>query len=143
MLWMTRSRVHQRLVTTLSDSAARRCQPILGHAKGDASAIIPGDVVRMGSKITTFMKIQLSPLGSALAGLHYFGDFERFAAISESTASKLSAVKLRLATLCSAHDEQLAYRRVADLARVDDECVIAEIEHWQDGFSGKDLAGPV
>jgi hypothetical protein len=108
-----------------------------------AAGVIPEAIVHKGSKITTFLGIALPALGSALAGIHYFADFGRFAAISESTATRLGAVEARIATLLAAPDEELDYRRVADLARAVDETVVAEIEHWQDVFGGKHISVPV
>ncbi|MEQ1537941.1 MAG: hypothetical protein ABL928_03360 [Sphingorhabdus sp.] len=43
----------------------------------------------------------------------------------------------------SASDEELDYRRVADLARAVDDTVTVEIEHWQDVFGGKQISEPV
>lgn len=108
-----------------------------------SAGVIPDEVVHKGSKITTFLGIALPALGSALAGIHYFADFGRFAAISESTATRLDAVEKRIAALLAAPDEELDYRRVADLARAVDETVVAEIEHWQDVFGGKHISVPV
>jgi hypothetical protein len=55
----------------------------------------------------------------------------------------LGAVKTRIATGLSASDEELDYRRVADLARVVDETVTVENEHWQDVFGAKQIPEPV
>lgn len=107
------------------------------------TGVIPEDVVLKKSKITTFLGLALRALGSALAGIHYFANFGRFVAISESTATRLGAVETRIATLLSAPDEELDYRRVAHLARAVDETVVAEIEHWQDVFGGKHISVPV
>jgi hypothetical protein len=105
--------------------------------------VIPEAVVHKGAKITTFLGISLPALGSALAGIHYFADFGRFAAISESTATRLAAVEGRIGALLAAPDAELDYRRVADLARAVDEIVVSEIEHWQDVFGGKHISVPV
>lgn len=108
-----------------------------------AAGVIPDEVVHKGSKVTTFLGIALPALGSALAGIHYFADFGRFAAISESTATRLGAIETRIAVLLAAPDEEFDYRRVADLARAVDETVVSEIEHWQDVFGGKHISVPV
>lgn len=108
-----------------------------------AAHVIPEALVHKGAKITTFLGISLPALGSALAGIHYFADFGRFAAISESTATRLAAVEKRIEALLAAPDEELDYHRVADLARAVDEIVVSEIEHWQDVFGGKHISVPV
>lgn len=108
-----------------------------------AMGVIDVSIVHKGSKLTTYLGIALPALGSALAGIHYFADFGRFAAISESTATRLAAVEKRIAALLTAPDDELDYRRVADLARAVDETVVAEIEHWQDVFGGKHISVPV
>lgn len=79
------------------------------------------------SKITTFLGLALLAFGSAPASIHYFANFGRFVAFSESTITRLGAVETRIATLLLALDEELDHSRVAVLARAIDEIVIAEI----------------
>ena len=82
-------------------------------------------------------------IGAALAGIRYFGDFERFSAISDVTAAKLDAVHQRLTLLLSAPDHALSYAQVSELAHAADEIVVSEIENWQAVFGGKHITVPV
>ena len=95
------------------------------------------------SKPATFLGVALPTFGAAIAGIRYFGDFERFAAISEVTAAKLDAVHTRVALLLLAPDDQLDYARVSELAHAADDIVVSEIENWQAVFGGKHIAVPV
>ena len=95
------------------------------------------------SKIGTFLGVALPTFGAAIAGIRYFGDFERFAAISEVTAAKLDGVHSRIALLHAAPDEQIDYSRVSELAHAADDVVFTEIENWQAVFGGKHIAVPV
>jgi hypothetical protein len=108
-----------------------------------AFELIPAKMVHKASKLFTFLGVALPTLGGALAGIHYFADFGRFAAISASTASRLAAIEQRIVTLLAAPEDELDYGRVADLARAVDETVVSEIEHWQDVFGGKHISVPV
>lgn len=91
----------------------------------------------------TLLGVLLPTLGSALAGIRYFGDFERFAAISRVTAGRLQDVHARLEQLLAAPDAELDYARATDLAHAMDEAVVSEIESWQSVFAGKRVAVPV
>ena len=115
----------------------------LGAEVAAAYGLIPAENVRHASKLFTFFGVALPTLGGALAGIHYFADFGRFAAISESTANRLEAVERRISTLLHVDDDELDYGRVANIARVVDEIVVSEIEHWQDVFGGKHISVPV
>ena len=95
------------------------------------------------SKSFTFLGVSLPALGGALAGIRYFGDFERFASISEITAEKLAEVETRIATLLGAPEGQLSYAQVATLAHSIDDIVVTEIENWQSVFGSKQIAVPV
>lgn len=95
------------------------------------------------SKTFTFFGVILPALGGAFAGIRYFGDFERFAAISEITAEKLEAVEARIAILLTAPEGELLYSQVADLAHAIDDIVVTEIENWQSVFGSKLIAVPV
>lgn len=106
-------------------------------------ALIPMETVHKSSKLFTFLGVALPTLGGAIAGIHYFADFGRFAAISESTANRLEGVERRIAALLAAPDTELDYGRVASIARAVDEIVVSEIEHWQDVFGGKHISVPV
>jgi hypothetical protein len=95
------------------------------------------------AKAFTFLGVLLPTFGAALAGIRYFGDFERFAAISEVTAEKLDAVHGRIQLLVAAPDGALDFGRVAELAHAADDIVVAEIENWQAVFGGKHITVPV
>ena len=110
---------------------------------GGRLGLLPAALVLAASKSFTFMGVALPALGGAFAGIRYFGDFERFAAISEVTAEKLEAIEARLALLLSDPDCELCYAEAAALARAMDDVVIAEIESWQAVFAGKQIAVPV
>ena len=109
---------------------------------GKLGLVAPGFVYST-SKSFTFLGVALPALGGAFAGIRYFGDFERFAAISEVTAEKLEAIEERLAVLLGDADAELRYAEAAALARAMDDVVIAEIESWQAVFAGKQIAVPV
>ncbi len=112
--------------------------------KGAAAlAIIPHEWPHSAAYAFTFMGVTLPTLGAAIAGMRYFGDFERFAAISEVTAEKLDAVHARLTLLLTAPDEALDYARASELAHATDDIVVSEIENWQAVFGGKHITVPV
>lgn len=94
------------------------------------------------AKSFTFMGVAFPTLGASIAGIRFFGDFERFAAISNSTASKLSNVEQRIELLLSGDERRLVYRSASDLVRVVDEIIVDEIENWQAVFGAKHLALP-
>jgi len=106
-----------------------------------AAHFIEKDAFKAISNCFTFLGVALPTLGGAIAGIRYFGDFERFAAISEITAGKLDAVHNRIALLTSA--EALDYGAIAELAHAADEIVVSEIENWQAVFGGKHITVPV
>lgn len=95
------------------------------------------------SKSFTFLGVLLPTLGGASASIRFFGDFERFAAISEITATKLASVEVRISTLLDATDAALDYATVADIAHEVDAIVMAEIESWQAVFGSKVMTVPV
>jgi hypothetical protein len=95
------------------------------------------------SKPITFLGVLFPTLGGAFAGIRYFGDFERFAAISSVTAAKLDAINDRIGLLLAAPDAELRYQRVSDLAHAVDDVVMTEIENWQAVFAGKHVTVPV
>jgi hypothetical protein len=94
------------------------------------------------SNYFTLFGVMFPSFASALAGIRFFGDFERFAAISEVAAEKLDAVHRRITLLQVAPDEVLDYARVAELAHAADAIVVAEIESWQSVFGGKQISIP-
>jgi len=95
------------------------------------------------SYLFTFLGVAMPAFGGAIAGIRYFGDFERFSAISEVAAEKLSVIHLRITQLLDSPEAALDYGQVADLARAVDDAVIGEIEGWQAVFAGKHVAVPV
>ncbi len=102
----------------------------------------PGKVEH-ASKLFTVLGVMFPTFGAGIAGIRYFGDFERFAAISEVTAQKLDSVGARIDLLAQAPDSELHYGRVAELAHATDDIVFAEIENWQSVFGGKQITVPV
>lgn len=94
------------------------------------------------SKIFTVLGVFFPTLGGALAGIRYFGDFERFAAISEVTAQKLGSVRTRIEALLAGPESAIRFPLVADLAVAVDDIVIAEIESWQAVFASKTITVP-
>lgn len=105
--------------------------------------ILDENMVERAAKIFTFLGVLLPTFGGAIAGIRYFGDFERFAAISEVTAQKLDAVHGRIELLLAAPESKLEYQAVAELAHAADDIVVSEIENWQAVFGGKQITVPV
>lgn len=95
------------------------------------------------SYLFTFLGVFLPTFGGAISGMRFFGDFERFSAISEVTAEKLDGVARRLQLLLAAPDSAIDYARAAELAHATDDIVISEIESWQAVFGGKHITVPV
>jgi hypothetical protein len=108
-----------------------------------ATGVISPTIAHDTSKTFTFLGVTLPALGGAFAGIRYFGDFERFAAISEVTAEKLSEVERRIAILLNVPEGALRYSQIADLAHEMDDIVVSEIENWQSVFGAKQIAVPV
>lgn len=105
-------------------------------------SLLPKDFPYAIAKAFTFMGVAFPTLGANLAGIRYFGDFERFSAISSVTSGKLEAVEERLRLLLTGDPNQLTYRAASVLVAAVDEVVVSEIENWQSVFSGKHLALP-
>ena len=103
--------------------------------------VVPAALAEKTAKGFTFLGVLFPTLGGAVAGIRYFGDFDRFAAISRVSAEKLDAVHRRACLLRDA--PTLGYGRVADLAHAADEVVVSEIESWQAVFAGKHFTVPV
>ncbi|MGB5078324.1 MAG: hypothetical protein WBO17_12670 [Sphingorhabdus sp.] len=110
---------------------------------GSASGWLPHEMPHDVAKTFSFLGVLFPTLGGAFAGVHYFGDFERFAAISEITADKLGDVATRISILLEAPDCETTYARVSGLAHAIDDIVVAEIENWQAVFGGKHITVPV
>ncbi|MEO6081154.1 MAG: hypothetical protein ABIQ86_15480 [Steroidobacteraceae bacterium] len=110
---------------------------------GGALHFWPKSAADTTSYLFTFLGVLLPTFGGAIAGIRYFGDFERFAAISSVTAEKLQSIHARAILLLAAPDSEFDYRRVADMAHAMDEVVVSEIESWQAVFGGKNVTVPV
>lgn len=115
---------------------------LLLKAGGRLELIDPA-IARDLSKLFTFLGVMLPTSGGAISGMRFFGDFERFSAISEVTAEKLDGVARRLQLLLDAPPGAIDYARAAELAHATDEIVISEIESWQAVFGGKHITVPV
>lgn len=110
---------------------------------GGSLHVWPASLAERSSYFFTFLGVLLPTFGGAFASIRYFGDFERFAAISRVTAEKLEAIHTRIAQLLAAPDGALDYGRVADLVHATDDVVVSEIESWQAVFGGKHVTVPV
>lgn len=110
----------------------------LGSVVGVVPASLPSDL----SKAFTFLGIAFPTLGANIAGIRFFGDFERFADISEITAQKLENVSRRMELLLEGAESQITYTSVSAMAHAIDDIVIDEIENWQAVFGGKHVALP-
>lgn len=110
---------------------------------GSTLHLVDADPVARLSKTFTVLGVLFPTFGAAIAGIRYFGDFERFAAISKITAEKLTAICDRVELLMSAPDTAMDYRRVTELIHAADDIVVAEIENWQAVFGGKHITVPV
>ncbi len=100
------------------------------------------DLVKLG-KWFTVAGVAFPTIGGALAGIRYFGDFERFADISQVAGRRLEEVAERIRHLQAAPAGKLEFSDVADLLRTTDEIVFDELENWQAVFSAKRIAVPV
>jgi hypothetical protein len=112
-------------------------------AGAQALHLIDHKLLEKSAKVFTFLGAALPTFGGAVAGIRYFGDFERFAAISEITAGKLDAVHDRIRLLLEAPDDAMDYGPVSELAHAADDIVVSEIESWQAVFAGKHITVPV
>ena len=132
-----------RFSTFLFQLAVSSVALYLGLRGASALGWINAELVDHASKTFTVLGVLFPTFGAGIAGIRYFGDFERFAAISEVTAEKLDLVHARMSLLATAADAELQYGRVAELAHATDDIVFAEIENWQAVFGGKHIAVPV
>lgn len=137
--------VHHRL-----DKAAETCFA-LAVASVLAYLLLKGaGVMGMGPKslaadlspVFTFCGVAFPTLGANLAGIRYFGDFERFAAISRVAAERLGGIEARITLLLTGAPAALTYAAAADLIHALDEAVVEEIASWQAVFGAKHLALP-
>jgi hypothetical protein len=115
----------------------------LALISGEMAGLVPGAIVHGLSKTFTFMGVAFPALGGAFAGIRYFGDFERFAAISEVAAEKLAEVERRIDILIKHPQSTLQYSQIAELVHTIDNIMVSEIENWQAVFGGKQITVPV
>ncbi|MEQ5787524.1 hypothetical protein J3454_06420 [Erythrobacter sp. NFXS35] len=138
-------RVHHRL-----DRAAGTCfrlavVSVLAYLLlklGGTADVIPKSWASETSLVFTFLGVAFPTLGANLAGIRYFGDFERFGAISQVAAEKLGEIETRIGLLLTGAETSITYAAAADLMHALDEAVVGEIESWQSVFGAKHLALP-
>ena len=104
---------------------------------------VPMEPVTHLAKLFTVLGVLFPTFGAGIAGIRYFGDFERFASISEVTGEKLEAIHARIERLARVPDAALDYGSISELAHAADEVVFAEIENWQAVFGSKQVTVPV
>lgn len=109
---------------------------------GTVFDVVPASVPDGLSKLFTFLGIAFPTLGANIAGIRFFGDFERFADISEVTAQKLGNLAKRMELLLDGPESRITYLSVSAMAHAIDDIVIDEIENWQAVFGGKHVALP-
>lgn len=109
---------------------------------GAVTGVLPKDWPYATSKLFTFLGVAFPTIGANLAGIRYFGDFERFSAISSVTATKLAGIEERIALLLAGNEERIIFHVASDLVRAVDEIVVEEIESWQAVYGAKHLALP-
>lgn len=110
---------------------------------GAATDLLAEDFPHAASKLFTFLGVCFPTFGAAIAGIRYFGDFERFSAISQITAERLDGLDRRIGILAADQEAMIDYALVADLAHEMDSIVVSEIENWQAVFAGKQITVPV
>ena len=109
----------------------------------ESSGLVAEALVTKLSKYFTVLGVLFPTFGAGIAGIRYFGDFERFGEISNVTATKLDAISRRIDLLAQAPSGALNYGEVAELVHATDDVVVAEIESWQAVFAGKHITVPV
>ena len=132
-----------RFSTLLFQLAVVSVASYLLIAAAAALQLVPESWPHTTAYVFSFLGVAFPTFGAAIAGIRYFGDFERFAAISEVTAAKLEGVHSRIALLLEASDDRIDYARISELAHATDDVVVSEIENWQAVFGGKHISVPV
>lgn len=94
------------------------------------------------AKWFTVLAVALPTLGGSFAGIRYFGDFERFAEISQVTSQTLDTVATRIERLLEDPQGAITYDTVAEIVRASDKIVLDEIQSWQSVFRTKIIAVP-
>lgn len=137
--------VHHRLDRAAGTCFALAVVSVLAYLLlkgGGLVGAVPKSLAADLSPLFTFLGVAFPTLGANLAGIRYFGDFERFGAISRVAAEKLGEIEARMGLLLSGAEEALTYTAAADLMHALDEAVVDEIESWQSVFGAKHLALP-
>ena len=115
----------------------------LALVAGAALGIVDYSIPKGISKIMTFFGVAFPTLGAAIAGIRYFGDFERFAAISDVSAERLDRLIRRADLLLEGTEEEVSFSDYVALAHAMNDVVIEEIESWQSIFGTKKMSVPV
>lgn len=137
--------VHYRLDRAAGTCFALAVASVLAYLLlkvGGLVGAVPKNLAADLSPLFTFFGVAFPTLGANLAGIRYFGDFERFGAISRVAAEKLEEIEARMTLLLSGDGSALTYAAAADLIHALDEAVVDEIESWQSVFGAKHLALP-
>lgn len=112
---------------------------VAGVALGWVDYSVPKSI----SKLMTFFGVAFPTLGAAIAGVRYFGDFERFAAISDVSAERLDRLIRRADVLLEGSEQEVSFSEYVELAHAMSDVVIEEIESWQSIFGTKKMSVPV
>ncbi len=139
-------RVHHnldRMSETLFILAIISVSAYLLLKSGATLGVLSGSVPSSVSKLTTFLGVAFPTLGAAIAGIRYFGDFERFAAMSDVASTKLERLVLRSDLLLESSRSDVSYDDYADLTRKIDDVVTDEIASWLSIFGTKRISVPV
>ncbi|WP_066531416.1 DUF4231 domain-containing protein [Erythrobacter sp. CCH5-A1] len=137
--------VHHRLDKAAETCFALAVASVLAYLVLKGAGVagwVPKHLASDLSPFFTFAGVAFPTLGANLSGIRYFGDFERFGAISRVAAEKLGAIEERIGLLLSGADSRITYAAVADLIHTLDEAVVEEIASWQAVFGAKHLALP-
>ncbi|TRD11933.1 hypothetical protein FGU71_08745 [Erythrobacter insulae] len=104
--------------------------------------LIDQALVDKGAKWFTVLAVALPTISGAFAAIGYFGDFDRFADVSQLTGERLQELAARIEQYQHLPEERMSYSQLADLVRAADETTFAEIQAWQAVFSGKRTTVP-
>lgn len=138
-------RVHHRLDTVAESCFALAVASVVAYLalKGAGGmGMADSHLAKQLSPFFTFCGVAFPTLGANLSGIRFFGDFERFGAISHVAAEKLREIEARIELLLSGDEHALTYAAAADLIHALDEAVVEEIASWQAVFGAKHLSLP-